>query len=127
FTKHGGATCAEDAYRISLLGLLRVRRARPRGRRATEQCDEGAALHSTTSSASASSVFGTLSPIAFAVFRLSTNRKRVGCSTGRSAGLPPLKIRSPRAAERSKISRRSGPYDIKPPALRPGAVAATAP
>jgi hypothetical protein len=42
--------------------------------------------YSTTSSASASSVFGTLSPIAFAVFRLSTNRKRVGCSTGRSAG-----------------------------------------
>src|SRR5207253_7541023 len=29
--------------------------------------------YSTTSSASASSVFGTLSPIAFAVFRLSTN------------------------------------------------------
>jgi len=41
--------------------------------------------YSTTSSASASSVFGTLSPIAFAVFRLSANRKRVGCSTGRSA------------------------------------------
>src|SRR5262249_6641334 len=71
--------------------------------------------HSTTSSASASSVFGTLRPIAFAVFRLSTNRKRVGCSTGRSAGLVPLKMRSTRAAERSKISRRSGPYDIKPP------------
>src|SRR5215471_20740972 len=76
----------------------------------------GVALpYSTTSSASASSVFGTLSPIAFAVFRLSTNRKRVGCSTGRSAGLVPLKMRSTRAAERSKISRRSGPYDIKPP------------
>src|SRR5215471_11936934 len=42
-------------------------------------------------------------------------RKRVGCSTGRSAGLVPLKMRSTRAAERSKISRRSGPYDIKPP------------
>jgi hypothetical protein len=53
-------------------------------------------------------VFGTLRPIAFAVFRLSTNRKRVGCSTGRSAGLAPLKMRSTRAAERSKISRRSG-------------------
>src|SRR5262249_24873705 len=42
--------------------------------------------YSTTSSASASSVFGMLSPIALAVFRLSTNRKCVGCSTGRSAG-----------------------------------------
>src|SRR5262245_27315173 len=51
-------------------------------------------------------------PHAFAVFRLSTNRKRVGCSTSRSAGLAPLKMRSTRAAERSKISRRSGPYDI---------------
>src|SRR5215469_13687146 len=30
-------------------------------------------------------------------------------------GLVPLKMRSTRAAERSKISRRSGPYDIKPP------------
>src|SRR5262244_1749288 len=50
--------------------------------------------YSTASSASASSVFGTLSPIAFAVFRLSTNRKCVGCSTGRSAGLVPLKMRS---------------------------------
>src|SRR5262249_13425365 len=48
--------------------------------------------YSTTSSASASSVFGMLSPIALAVFRLSTNRKCVGCSTGRSAGLVPLKM-----------------------------------
>src|SRR6516162_3454654 len=55
--------------------------------------------YSTTSSASASSVLGTLSSIGFAVFRLSTNRKRVGSSTGRSAGLAPLKMRSTRAAE----------------------------
>src|SRR5262249_8409642 len=41
-TEHGGATCAEDAYRISLLGLLRARRERPR-RRAAEQRDELAA------------------------------------------------------------------------------------
>src|SRR5262245_32647500 len=38
-TKHGRATCAEDAYRISLLGLLCARRERPRGR-AAEQDDE---------------------------------------------------------------------------------------
>src|SRR5262249_59307233 len=38
-TKHGGATCAEDAYRISLLGLLCACRERPRGR-AAEQDDE---------------------------------------------------------------------------------------
>ena len=37
------------------LGLLRPRRERPRGRRAAEQRDELAALHSITSSATASS------------------------------------------------------------------------
>jgi hypothetical protein len=36
--------------------LLRARRERPRGRCAAEECDERAALHSITSSASASSV-----------------------------------------------------------------------
>src|SRR6516165_6523349 len=52
--------------------LLRARRERPR-RRAAEQRDELAALHSITSSAMASSPAGTLSPSALAVLRLMTS------------------------------------------------------
>src|SRR5215831_14177722 len=49
------------------LGLLRVRRERPRGRRAAEQSDELAALHAITSSARASTVGGISRPSALAV------------------------------------------------------------
>ena len=59
------------------LGLLRARRERP-CRRAAEQRDERAAFHSITSSASASSVFGTLRPSVFAVLRLMTSSNLVG-------------------------------------------------
>jgi hypothetical protein len=41
------------------------------------------AIHSITSSASASSVGGTVRPSALAVLRLSTNSNFVGCSTGK--------------------------------------------
>src|SRR6516165_4837388 len=55
------------------LALLRPRRERPR-RRAAEQSDEVAPVaHSITSSASAISLSGILTPSAFAVLRLSTN------------------------------------------------------
>ena len=64
--------------------------------------------HSITSSAVASSAVGTSSPIAFAVFRLMTSLKRVGCSNGRSAGFPPLRMRSARNATRAKLSSSSG-------------------
>src|SRR5262249_55530059 len=83
--------------------LLRARRERPSGRRATEQRDEYAPLHSITSSARASSVGGTSRPSAFAVLRLITSSNFVGCSTGSSAGLAPLKILSTKAAARSKL------------------------
>src|SRR5262249_54119375 len=49
------------------LALLRARRERPRRRRAAEQRYELAPLHSITSSASASSVGGTVRPSARAV------------------------------------------------------------
>src|SRR5215813_2026944 len=52
--------------------LLRARRQRPRGRRAAEQSNELAALHSITSSARASSVGGTSRPSALAVVRSMT-------------------------------------------------------
>ena len=48
--------------------------------------------YSITSSARASSVAGTVSPSAFAVFRLMTSSNLVGCSIGRSAGLAPFRI-----------------------------------
>src|SRR5262245_15509047 len=50
--------------------------------------------YSITSSARASSVAGTVMPSALAVFILMTSWKRVGCSTGKSAGWAPLRILS---------------------------------
>src|SRR5262249_40665929 len=73
--------------------LLRARRQRPHGRRATEQRDELAADHSITSSASESRLSEILTPSALAVFRLITNWNLVDCSTGKSAGLAPLRMR----------------------------------
>src|SRR5262249_1691051 len=76
------------------LAPLRARRERPRGRRPAEQRDELAAFHhSITSSAAACSVSGTVRPSALAVLRLITSSKVVGCSTGSSDGLAPLRIR----------------------------------
>src|SRR5262245_40268516 len=71
--------------------LLRARCHRPR-RRAAEERDELAPLHSITSSASCSRCRGTLRPRALAVLRLTTSSNVVGCTTSRSAGLAPLRI-----------------------------------
>src|SRR5713101_5994553 len=49
-------------------------------------------LHSITSSASESRLSEMATPCAFAVFKLMTSSNLVGCSTGRSAGLAPLRI-----------------------------------
>src|SRR5262249_35436934 len=73
--------------------LLRPRRERPR-RCAAEQRDEPAPFHSIASSARASSVSGTVTPSALAVFTLMTSSNLVGPWTGRSAGLAPLRMRS---------------------------------
>src|SRR5215813_11523792 len=77
--------------------LLRAHRKRPGDRRAPEKRDEIAPFHlrghSMTSSARASSLSGIWRPSALAVFRLITSSKRVGCMTGRSPGLSPLRIR----------------------------------
>ena len=48
--------------------------------------------YSITSSARARRVCGTVRPSALAVFRLMTSSNLVGCWTGRSAGLAPLRI-----------------------------------
>src|SRR5262249_40194516 len=75
------------------LALLRARRERPRCR-AAEQRDEVAPVaHSITSSARASNCGGTVRPIARAVGRLMTSSILLGCTTGKSAGLAPLRMR----------------------------------
>src|SRR5262249_21800641 len=84
----------EHADASHVLRLLRPRRERPRSRRAAEQRDEIATPHPITSSAVASSLSGTVSPSALAVFRLMTSSYLVGACTGRSAGFSPLRMRS---------------------------------
>src|SRR5262245_41743411 len=49
--------------------------------------------HSITSSARASNDGGTSMPSAFAVLRLMTNSNLVGCTTGRSPGFSPFRMR----------------------------------
>src|SRR5262249_34897588 len=75
--------------------LLRARRERPRSRSAAEQRDELAALHSITSSASASSLGGMSRPTAFAATTLMTSSHLLVISTGRSPGFAPLRMRAP--------------------------------
>src|SRR5205814_10277012 len=54
--------------------------------------EEDPPLHSMTSSARARIDGGTVRPSAIAVLRLTTSSNLVGCSTGRSAGLAPLRV-----------------------------------
>src|SRR5262245_10389345 len=82
----------EHADAAHLLRLLRARRERPR-RRAADDLDELAPLHSITSSARASSVGGIVRPSALAVLRLMIRSTLVTCCTGRSAGFSPLRMR----------------------------------
>src|SRR5262249_35199674 len=74
------------------LGLLRARRERPCGSTAKER-DELASLRSITSSARASSEGGTVRPSILAVSALMTSSNLLACTTGRSAGFAPLRMR----------------------------------
>jgi hypothetical protein len=75
--------------------LLRPWRHRPRRRCAAEQGDELTATnHSITSSARARSVGATATFSALAVFKFSTNSKRVTRSIGKVSGFSPRRIRS---------------------------------
>src|SRR5215510_11003451 len=69
--------------------LLSAHRQRPCHRRAAEQRDEFAPLHSMTSSASARSLSGTSRPSVLAVLMLSTNSNLVDCITGKSPAFSP--------------------------------------
>src|SRR6516225_11321353 len=85
-----GRNAAEEADRQHRL-LLRAHRPRHR-HHAAQQEEQFAARHSMTSSARARIEGGTVRPSALAVLRLTTSSKVVGCWTGRSAGLAPLRI-----------------------------------
>jgi hypothetical protein len=86
---HGLIIVAVFAPRKPIVGSLE----RPRCR-AAEQRDEVAAPHHSIKSARASSVSGTVSPKALAVFKLITSSYFVGACTGSSAGFSPLRMRS---------------------------------
>src|SRR5262249_11663198 len=97
----GGSPCTPGRRRARskepndrhLRWLLRARRERPRSRRAAEQRDELAALHSITSSASASSLSGTVRSSMRAVCALITSSNFDAGATGRSGGFVPLRTR----------------------------------
>src|SRR5712692_2562408 len=92
--KRGAAGCkdTDSRYLPSLLGPGGERRGDDA---ASEHRHEGAPLHHRIiSSARSRSDCGIVRPSAFAVLRLITNSNLVGCSTGKSAGLAPLRILS---------------------------------
>src|SRR6516162_9900059 len=90
-----GSGAHENANAPHPLGRrLRARRERPGHRRAPEQRDELAAPHhSITSSALASRAGGTARPSIRAVEALMTSSNLVDCTTGKSAGFEPLRMR----------------------------------
>jgi hypothetical protein len=65
--------------------------------------------HLITSSAIARKVAGIVTPIAFAVLRLTTSSNLVGYSTGRSPGLAPRRMRSTKDAVRNTRSVSRAP------------------
>src|SRR5262249_13472167 len=101
----------------TLLPLYPHQRTHPRTRRRMALCANFCREHvqqkarkkwprtySISSSARASKAGGMMTPSAFAVLRLMTRKKRIGCSTGKSAGFAPLKILSTKRAARRKKS-----------------------
>src|SRR5262249_2543447 len=74
------------------VALRRACRRRP-CRRTPEPHDELPPSHSITSSATASRLGGTVMPSALAIFMLITSSNLVGCITGKSEGLSPLRMR----------------------------------
>src|SRR5262245_38856874 len=82
---------ADPAHSLAL--LLRPRRKRPRRRTAEERDELAAAQHSITSSAATRSLSGTVRPSTRAVWWLMTSSILLDCTTGKSAGLAPLRMR----------------------------------
>jgi hypothetical protein len=87
-TDDGGSIDEWCSLRISLAGEYRKWPAEgqtPRWTRNGHQAPQQSSAHSITSSASATSVGGKVSPRALAVLKLTTSSNLVGCSTGSSA------------------------------------------
>src|ERR1700751_1358713 len=80
-----------------------------------DSCSAARMAYSITSSARARSEGGTSRPSALAVLRLITSSNLVGCWTGRSEGLSPLRILSTKYAARYQRSGKFTPYPISPP------------
>jgi hypothetical protein len=78
----------------------------------------GVADHWSTSVAWKRRVEGMVIPRAWAVFRLITSANVVGCSTGRSAGLAPLRSLPTEAAVRRSCSARLTPDAVRPPVCK---------
>ena len=88
-----GRVRTEVPHGRQLPRLLRTCRKRPCDSRAVEQRYELAPFHSIASSARASRVGGTVRPRVLAVWALMTSSSFDVCTTGRSAGLAPLRMR----------------------------------
>ena len=101
--KHLGGTTRSQIPDARDLARLLLRESSHARRRQSECCksDELPPPHSITSSARARRVGGKRSPSKSAALRLTTSSILVGCSTGRSDGFAPLKIRSMKPAARA--------------------------
>src|SRR5215468_1786153 len=88
-----GSGLHENANASHALCLLRIRRERPHDRAAQQRDDFAPSHHSITSSARTSIDDGMSRPSVFAVLRLMMRSNLVGCTTGKSAGFAPLRIR----------------------------------
>ncbi len=86
-TKPGDIPVEQPTASIRVYGASPVFRSDTGGSEA-----RASALYSMIWSARSKSVCGIVRPSAFAVFMLMTSSNFVGCSTGRSAGLAPLRI-----------------------------------
>jgi len=89
--------------------------------RSSEQRDERAAgAHSIISSAMESTPGGTSMPSACAVCKFRTNSNLVGCSTGRSAGFAPLRMRPHRRrlGDMHRQDRSHSSSGRQPPQIR---------
>ena len=90
---------------VAPMSLAGIRNPQHNRTHAPQQTD----LYSITSSALASSSGGMVNPRVLAVLRLTSMLNLVGCWTGRSPGLSPLKMRSTYEAVRRNNSISSGP------------------
>ena len=87
----------ESGHRETLLGCPVCANGRP-------SAPQHNSCYSITSSVPTSRFYGSVTPRALAVFRFIANSNFVGCSTGRSAGLAPLRILATKSAVRRCIT-----------------------